>query len=208
MKPPIQYATTEDGVSIAYWTMGEGPTYINTQSPPWSNIQVEAREWPIWEVVASRCTLVRYDNRGTGLSQSDVTDFSLDAFVLDLEAVVERLALERFVLTGEAASTPIAIAYAARHPEKVAHLLLFDGAARMADYFELSRIRNAYNILEQGDWEMFTDACGLAYAGWSDANLARDLSSFYRRCVDPQYTAASCCSVRFRQCSASCHVWA
>ncbi len=190
MEPQVQYAKTSDGVDIAYWTLGEGPALINTQPPPWSNIQVEAREWPLHQIVASRCTLVRYDNRGTGLSQRDVTDFSLDAFVRDLEAVVERLALERFALTGEHASAPIAIAYAARHPEKLAHLLLFAGVARMADQFELSRNRNALNILEQGDWEMFTDAIALAYAGWSDASMARDLSSFFRRCVDPQQARA------------------
>ncbi len=191
MEPTVQYAKTSDGVSIAYWTMGEGLALVNLQPPPWSNIQAEAREWPIWGILASRCTLVRHDTRGSGLSQRDVDDFSLEAFVRDLEAVVDRLALETFVLTGEQTSAPIAITYAARHPERVKHLILFAGAAaRMSDYFELSRIRNAYNILAQGDWEMFTDALGLAYAGWSDAGLARDLSAFYRQCVDPDRARA------------------
>ena len=190
MEPRIQYAKTEDGVNIAYWTMGEGPATIDVLAPPWSNIEFEAREWPIHGIIASRCTLVRYDHRGTGLSQRDVTDFSLDAFVRDLEAVVDRLALTEFVLGGELGAGPIAIAYAARHPEKVSHLFLHSAYARMADYYRLSRVRNAYNILEQGDWEMFTDALGLAYAGWSDAGLARDLSSFYRSCVDPEQARA------------------
>ena len=191
MEPRIQYAKTSDEVNIAYWTMGEGPAFINTQPPPWSNIQIEARDWQIHQIVASRCTQVRYDSRGSGLSQRDVSDFSLDAFVRDLEAVADQLALKRFAIVAEGASTPIAVAYAARNQERVAHLILSPGAcARMADYFKLSRIRNAYNILEQGDWEMFADALGLAYAGWSDANLARDLSGFYQRCVDPEQARA------------------
>ncbi len=190
MEPRIQYAKTEDGVSIAYWTLGEGPAVVEALPPPWSNIEFEAREWPIWEIMASRCTMVRYDHRGTGLSQRDVADFSLDSFVRDLEAIVDRLALKEFALIGAQGAGPIAIAYAARHPKNVSHLLLLGAVARMADYYELSRVRNAYSILEQGDWEMFTDALGLAYAGWSDAGLARDLSSFYRTCVDPERARA------------------
>ena len=190
VEPQIQYAKTEDGVSIAYWTMGKGPAVVEPLPPPWSNIEFEAREWPLWEIMASRCTMVRYDHRGTGLSQRDVADFSLDSFVRDLEAVVDRLALKEFALLGHHGSGPIAIAYAARHPERVSHLLLLAAVARMTDYYELSRVRNAYNILEQGDWEMFTDALGLAFAGWSDAGLARDLSSFYRTCVDPEQARA------------------
>ena len=74
--------------------------------------------------------LVRYDGRGTGLSQREVSDYSLDAWVLDLEAVVDRLGLERFALYGPSGSGPVAIAYAARHPERVQHLILWAAWAR------------------------------------------------------------------------------
>ena len=184
MEPRIQYAKTEDGVSIAYWTMGEGPAVVNLQTPPWSNIEFEAKEWPMHGIIASRCRLIRYDHRGAGSSHREVDELSLDAHVQDLEAVVDRLDLAQFVLL--AFDGPIAITYAARHPERVSHLLMYGAVARMADEYDLPRMRNAYSILESGDWEMFTDTLGLAWAGWADSGLARDLSKFYRTCTEPE----------------------
>ncbi len=182
--PQIQYAKTEDGVSIAYWTMGEGPPVVYVNTPPWSNIEFEAREWPMHGIIASRCTLIRYDHRGSGLSHREVDEFSLEAHMRDLEAVVDRLDLDRFILLG--LDGPIAIAYAANHPERVSHLLLYNAVARTADFYDLPRIRNAYAVLDSGDWEMFTDTLGLAIAGWSDSGLARDLGRYYRACTDPE----------------------
>ncbi|MEE8346281.1 MAG: alpha/beta hydrolase, partial [Dehalococcoidia bacterium] len=101
MEPRIQYAQTKDGVSIAFWTMGEGMPFVVTPPLGWSHIQMELqnpleRTW--FERLAERRRLVRYDGRGCGLSARDVTDFSPESFLLDLEAVVDRLGLERFVL--------------------------------------------------------------------------------------------------------------
>ena len=184
MEPRIQYAKTKDGVSIAYWTMGTGPAVVYVNTPPWSNIEFEAREWPMHGILASRCTLIRYDHRGTGLSHREVDEFSLDAHVQDLEAVVDRLALDQFILLGF--DGPIAIAYAANHPERVSHLLLYGAVARAADFYDLPRIRNAHAVLDSGDWEMFTDTLGLAWAGWPDSGLARDLGRFFRTCTEPE----------------------
>ena len=77
------------------------------------------RHW--WEALSSRHTLVRYDERGCGLSDWDVDgeSFTLDAWVRDLEAVVDALGLERFPLLGISQGGPIAITYAHRHPERV-----------------------------------------------------------------------------------------
>jgi len=183
-QPEIKYCTTSDGVSIAYWTMGEGPAVVNLQPPPWNNIEFEAKEWPMHGIIASRCRLIRYDHRGTGSSHREVEELSLDAHVQDLEAVVDRLDLDQFVLL--AFGGPIAITYAARHPERVSHLLMYGAVARMADQYDLPRMRNAYAILDSGDWEMFTDTLGLAWAGWADSGLARDLSKFYRTCTEPE----------------------
>ena len=101
MEPRIQYAKTTDGVSIAFWTLGEGTPYVWMPMPPFSHIQLEwqnPRSRAQYERVAEKRKLVRYDGRGTGLSDREVTDFSLDAQMLDLEAVVDRLGLERFAL--------------------------------------------------------------------------------------------------------------
>src|SRR3989304_2104993 len=101
MEPRIQYAKTEDGVSIAYYTLGEGLPLLCMPSLPTSHIQLE---WQFpeyrrsFERLAQKRMLVRYDCRGSGLSERDVTDFSLDALVLDVEAVVDRLGLERLAL--------------------------------------------------------------------------------------------------------------
>jgi len=86
---------------------------------PLSHLQAEwhipeIRNW--YERLAAKRMLVRYDSRGAGLSERDVTDWSVDARLLDLEAMVDRLRLERFALFGFLHSSPVAIAYAARPP--------------------------------------------------------------------------------------------
>src|SRR5690606_23083357 len=77
--------------------------------------------------LGSRRTLIRYDERGCGLSDHDVTDFSFDAWVRDLEAVVDAQGLERFPLLGISQGCAVAVAYAARHPERVERLVLYGG---------------------------------------------------------------------------------
>ena len=119
MEPRIQYARTADGVSIAFWTLGEGMPLVCMPNIPWSHIQVEwqwqgYRRW--YERLAEKRKLIRYDSRGCGLSDREVADCSLDAYMLDLEAVVQRLGLDRFVLVAPMNAGPLAIVYAARHP--------------------------------------------------------------------------------------------
>jgi pimeloyl-ACP methyl ester carboxylesterase len=80
--------------------------------------------------LAAHRQLVRYDERGVGLSDRDVEDFSFDAFVRDLETVVDQLELQRFALLGLSQGAPVSIAYAARHPERVSRLVLCGGFAR------------------------------------------------------------------------------
>src|SRR3972149_7780816 len=120
MEPRIQYAQTADGVSIAYWTLGEGMPIVSMPNAPMSHVQLE------WHVPARRRwlerqgqnrMLVRYDCRGSGLSERRVSDYSLDALMLDLEAVVDRLGLGKFALIGWLNTGPVAISYAVRHPE-------------------------------------------------------------------------------------------
>src|SRR3972149_7069279 len=116
MEPRIQYAQTADGESIAFWTLGEGMPLVDMWASPFSHIQVE---WSFPELrrfygrLAEKRKLVRYDPRGAGLSGRDVTDYSLDAHMLDLDAVVSRLGLKRFALLAIIEAGPVAIAYAA-----------------------------------------------------------------------------------------------
>jgi pimeloyl-ACP methyl ester carboxylesterase len=119
VEPRIQYAQTEDGVSIAHFSLGEGMPLVIMPNIPFSHIQLEwqAAEYREWnEHIVQRRRLIRYDSRGQGLSDRDVTEYSLDAYLLDLEAVVGRLDLESFALFAPLHSGPVGIAYAARHP--------------------------------------------------------------------------------------------
>jgi class 3 adenylate cyclase len=101
--------------------------------------------------------LVRYDRRGSGLSERDVTGYSLDAHLLDLEAVVDRLGLERFALFAGMQAGPVAIAYAARHPERVSHLLLWHSFPRGSDWWRSSRAQ-AFRAIRKTDWELYTES--------------------------------------------------
>ena len=135
MEPRIRYATTADGVSIAFWTLGEGEPLVYMAGGPWGHVELwdipQCRSW--YERLAQQRMLVRYDVRGTGWSERDVSDHSLDALVADAEAVVERLGLDRFAMFGAFDAGPVAIAYAARHPERVSHLILWCSWARSSD---------------------------------------------------------------------------
>jgi pimeloyl-ACP methyl ester carboxylesterase len=128
MNPRVQYAKTSDGVNIAYAVFGAGPVVVFA-STTWGSLHGAQSNTSLWAalenyLVASDRSVVLYDIRGAGSSDRDITDFSLAARVLDLEAVVERLALDSFPLIGAVQGCPTAIAYAAARPEKVSHLIL------------------------------------------------------------------------------------
>ena len=135
-KPPlrqeIRFCTASDGIRIAYAEVGAGPPLLKTAN--WLN-HLEA-DWqsPIWShllhALAADHRLIRYDARGNGLSDWHVDDISFDAFVRDLESVVEAAGLERFPLLGISQGCAVSVAYAVRHPERVSHLVLYGGFAR------------------------------------------------------------------------------
>ncbi len=191
MEPRIQYAKTKDGVSIAFWTLGEGMPFVQMPAGIFSNIQLEwqwpeVRNW--FERLAKNRKLVRYDGRGTGLSERDVTDYSLDARVRDLEAVVARLGLDTFDLWGWGDSGPVAISYAARYPERVSHLLLWCTWARTSDPAWAKTLDDL--ILK--DWEMTTEMVAHGVLGWAEKEEARRLAAFIRESVTPEaFVAAS-----------------
>ena len=135
MQPRIQYAKTSDGVNIAFSTLGEGKPLV-LMPAPFSHLQLD---WEIpefrsfYERLAEKRMIVCYDNGGSGLSDRDVTDFSLDARLRDLEAVVDHLGLDRFALLALVTSGPMGIAYSTRHSERVSHLIFWNSAPRTTD---------------------------------------------------------------------------
>lgn len=127
----IQFCTPPDGTRIAYSTMGSGPPLVKTAN--WMTHLEYEMESPLlrhWLAELSRArTLTRYDARGNGLSDRDVEDLSLDAFVRDLETVASTVEEEKFDLLGISQGCAVAIAYAVKHPERVRKLVLFGGFA-------------------------------------------------------------------------------
>ncbi len=191
MEPRIQYAKTEDGVSIAYWTLGEGMAIVGTPNIPFSHIELEwhtdLRNW--YQRLSDNRMLVRYDCRGSGLSERDTTDYSLDAQVLDLEAVVDRLGLERFVLFGTLHSGPVAVTYAVRHPERVSHLMLWCSYARASDYSRSPEIQSVRAMLDK-DWRVYTETVAHVALGWSEGGQAREFAAFMRESVTQESAQA------------------
>jgi pimeloyl-ACP methyl ester carboxylesterase/DNA-binding CsgD family transcriptional regulator len=128
MKQQIQFCTSRGGTRIAFATAGKGPPVVRVNN--WFThleFDWDSAVWRHWfDALVEGHTLVRYDSRGSGLSDRNVTDFSLDALVADLEAVADTLELRRFPILGLCQGGAIAVAYAARHPERVSRLVLYD----------------------------------------------------------------------------------
>ena len=163
----IHFCTATDGVRLAYATVGEGPPLV--RAAHW--ITHLDYDWhsPVWrhwlEGLARGRTLVRYDERGCGLSDHDVAELSFEAFVRDLETVVDALGLERFPLIGVSQGGPVAVAYAERHPERVSRLVLVNSYAQ-------GRLRRASTEEEEREAALQVE---LARIGWG-----RDDPSFRR----------------------------
>ena len=128
----IGYCRASDGVRLAYAKVGDGPPLV--KAPNWMNHLEYDWESPVWhhllEGLAKNHTLIRFDARGNGLSDWDVDEVSFDAFLGDLETVIDAVGIERFSLLGISQGCALSIAYAVRHPERVSHLILFGGFAQ------------------------------------------------------------------------------
>jgi pimeloyl-ACP methyl ester carboxylesterase len=132
MQQQIRFCKTADAVRLAYATVGSGEPLVKAAN--WlSHIEYDWRTpiWrPLFERLARSRRLIRYDERGCGLSDWEIDEFSLEAWVRDLEAVVDAAGLDRFSLLGMSQGGPIAIAYAVRHPERVSRLVLYGSYSR------------------------------------------------------------------------------
>jgi pimeloyl-ACP methyl ester carboxylesterase/DNA-binding CsgD family transcriptional regulator len=153
----IRFTRTRDGVRIAHARHGIGPPLVAVAC--WlSHLQ---HDWqsPVWRHfladIGQFTTLIRYDIRGHGLSDWSVEDYSLDALLSDLEAVVEAEGLDRFALMGMSGYSPVAIAYALRHPGRVTRLVLYGGCAGIPP-IETEEDRD-----EEAAWE------AMLRAGWA-----------------------------------------
>jgi pimeloyl-ACP methyl ester carboxylesterase/DNA-binding winged helix-turn-helix (wHTH) protein len=159
----IQFCTASDGVRIAYAAVGKGPPLVKAAN--WLNHLEYDWQSPIWShvlrAIAARYRLIRYDERGNGLSDWDVEDISFEAFVRDLESVVDAHGLKRFPLLGISQGCAVSIAYAVRHPERVSQLILYGGYARGRRQRE-----------QQGEVDQADALSTLMRQGWGQENPA------------------------------------
>ena len=164
MKQDIRFCATPDGVKLAYAKSGTGPVLVKAAN--WlSHLEYEL-ESPVWRhwirELSKHHTLVRYDERGCGLSDWSVEDFSVETWVTDLETVVDKLKLDRFPLLGISQGGPVAITYAVKHPERVSHLILYGSYAQG---------RSRRNFL-QDEADKHLALSTIIKVGWGQANPA------------------------------------
>ena len=163
-KQQIRFCTSHDGVRIAYATSGHGPPLVKAAN--WLSHLEFDWESPAWKHMLTELsrehTLVRYDERGCGLSDWEVRDLSFEAWVRDLETVVDAAQVERFPLLGISQGASIAVVYAVRHPERVSHLILHGGYAR-------GRLKRSDSAQQRDEAETMNK---LAELGWGQENPA------------------------------------
>jgi pimeloyl-ACP methyl ester carboxylesterase len=159
LKQNIKYCRTDDGVRLAYATVGSGPPLVRTAH--WLGHLEYDWELPIFRHLllglARDFTVLRHDARGNGLSDWDVGELSLEAWVKDLETVVDAAGLERFPLFGFSQGCAVSIAFAVRHPERVSHLVLYGG-------YGLGRMKRPG--VTDADRERFSAMKTLIKLGW------------------------------------------
>jgi pimeloyl-ACP methyl ester carboxylesterase len=178
----IQFCTTRDGVHLAYSIIGKGPLLVRVLGH-FTHLEMEW-EWPdlrhFWESLAERFTVVRYDGRGTGLSDKYAGEFTEETRQLDLEAVLTAVGAEKAILLGISEGGWTAATYAARHPKQINHLVLYGAYCRGA------RARPGYDPEED-------DALAtLIRKGWGrDTPRFRQVftSQFFRPDADPKLIA-------------------
>ncbi len=151
--PPVQYVTTSDGFSIAYTVNGEGPTLVYMPFA-FGNLGHQSNtDWgadPQRSRLRPHVRLVRYNNRGQGLSTRGLDEtHSLQAYERDLDAVLERLQPERVVLMGAGLSSHVAVRYAVHHPDRVRALVLYTTGVT------LPASTGLYLGLATSDWDLF-----------------------------------------------------
>lgn len=162
MDQRIAYVRSKDNTNIAYALSGEGAPLVKAGT--WMTHLQHDWDSPVWahwlRFLSERHTLLRYDPRGCGLSQTEVEQISLQDWVNDLEAVVDRVGLERFPLLGLSQGAAVTVEFAARHPDRVSKLILY------APF--ITGWRNSHHPVAER-WRMMEQ---LVLAGWGDENLA------------------------------------
>jgi class 3 adenylate cyclase/pimeloyl-ACP methyl ester carboxylesterase len=186
MEPQVQYAKTSDGVSIAFASMGDGMPLVIVPQPGMTHVQ---RQWTVLPFVypelAQTFRLIWYDSRGSGLSDRDPVDFSMDAMLRDLEAILDSTGVRKFAMLGFLDGVPVAVTYAARSPERVSHLILVDGWTSLSDYADMPALA-ANDALLDKDWTLYTETMARVLASSDDPQITERGGEHIRACVEPE----------------------
>ena len=187
MDPIIQYAKTKDGVSIAYFSVGEGTPLVYV--PPGGNAgqawqEPEVRSWT--ERLAAGNRVVRLDYRGLGLSDRD-WKFDPELTSFDIEAVVAKEGLRRFAILACLHTASTAIVYASNHPEHVSHVVLWSPYTSVSEVLEASPVLRALVAAGEQDWQTLSSLIGLQSAGWTDTDQALRFAAYLRAGADARH---------------------
>jgi pimeloyl-ACP methyl ester carboxylesterase len=190
LEQQIGFCTSHDGARIAYATVGEGPALVMPTT--WlSHLQLNWQD-PVarhfFEQLALHHTLVRYDQRGGGLSDRNRTEFSLDSELRDLETVIDHLKLKRLALMGISVGGPISVAYIARHPKRVSHLILYGSFAR-GETIATKELKTAMISLIRAHWGVGSKTLADLFFPGASPILVEAFSNYQRECATPEMAA-------------------
>ena len=197
---PIRFCTSQDGTRIAYATCGSGPALFMA-GHSFSHLE---SEWdclvtrPLLDWLCSKHTLVRYDMRGTGLSDRDCKEFAFARYVEDLEAVLLATKLEAFSLMGMTGGGALAVTLAAKHPEKIERLVLMGAYlrgrfARSTTPAELEETELLLKLVELGwgqDSPTFRQLFTYQFLPDGSAEQLRSFDDLMRKAASPRNAAS------------------
>ena len=194
MEPQVQYVRSADGTTIAYYELGDGVPLI--LSPHlWSHL---GATWDMVREATMRLVkegfrFIRYDMRGMGLSDRDVEDYSLDAQIADIEALRGHLGVERFALFGVVFATPVCLAYAARYPERLTHLIvrtpIADGEAWYRRWPTLQGLES-FRAFGDEQWQLYVRAHATTLAGMLRTGDADEMTGVMMQTASPRSLSA------------------
>ena len=193
MEPRIQYAKTSDGVSIAYTVVGSGPPLV-FGAQIWGNLHMAQKGidvlgyWNIDELLTVPRSVVTYDHRGCGSSDRGLSDYSLEARVRDLAAVVQSAGIQRFTLLGFGHGAATAVAYTVDHPDVVQQLILCNAFVSGSEYYQTIppvRALKAMDSMAEDEWEYLTRSLAAGVLGFDEQAQSDKLAKAFQGAMRP-----------------------
>lgn len=190
MEAQTRFCTTPDGAHIAYVTFGQGPSLVIANGC-WLSASHDLEErfgGPFYRTLAQNNTLVLYDRRGSGLSDRERTDFTVEADYFDLRALVDHLDLERFALLGNCALGGAALTYAARNPERLSNLILYAAWAYGPSMAE-DEIKSSFISQARSHWGLGSRTLAGILVPESDGEIVDRIAAAMRETCDSETAA-------------------